>query len=255
MMRRWILIWNWVAPCLVLLLFLSGLGGVSLMVSLLATAHWLWLYATLWPRCEWWGPQVKGLQVGGRAVWLTIDDGPDPVDTPELLDLLDAAGAKATFFVIGEKVERYPELVREILRRGNEVGNHTMTHPAGWFWAMPKGRVREEIERCQEVVKEATGGYECRWFRAPAGLRNHSVHPVLEVMGMRLAGWTVRGYDGVSSNVEEVVGRLKKGLRDGAGVLLHEGRNSSDGGRLGPMVLSGVLEEMKRMRLGAGNPV
>jgi peptidoglycan/xylan/chitin deacetylase (PgdA/CDA1 family) len=169
-----------------------------------------------------------------------------------LLNLLDGAGAKATFFVIGEKVARYPELVREILRRGHEVGNHTMTHPAGWFWAMSKGRVREEIERCQEVVKEVTGGYECRWFRAPAGFRNAAVHPVLEAKGMALAGWTVRGFDGVRSDAAEVVERLKAGLRDGAGVLMHEGRVGRDGGRLGPRVLEGVLREMGRRGLGAG---
>lgn len=220
------------------------------MVGLLASAHWPWLYATLWPRCEWWGPQVQGVPVGGEAVWLTIDDGPDPEDTPELLRLLDAAGAKATFFVIGNKVERHPELVREILERGHEVGNHTMTHPSGLFWAMSTERVRQEIERCQEVVKKATGGYECRWFRAPAGLRNHTVHPVLEAMGMKLAGWTVRGFDGVSSDPEKVVDRLKAGLRDGAGVLIHEGRVARDGGRLGPRVLEGVLGEMGRVGLG-----
>ena len=131
------------------------------------------------------------------------------------------------------------------------MGNHTMTHPAGWFWAMPKGRVREEIERCQEAVREVTGGYECRWFRAPAGLRNHAVHPVLEAMGMRLAGWTVRGFDGVRSDAGEVVERLKAGLKDGAGVLMHEGRVARDGGRLGPRVLEGVLMEMGRVGLGA----
>ena len=251
-LRRGILLWNWLVPWLVLGLFVGGWGSGWVMLGLLASGHWPWLYATLWQGCEWWGPQVRGLPVGGRVVWLTIDDGPDPVDTPVLLDLLDAAGAKATFFVIGEKVARHPELVREILRRGHEVGNHTMTHPAGLFWAMSKGRVRKEIERCQVAVKEATGGYECRWFRAPAGLRNAAVHPVLESMGMVLAGWTVRGFDGVRSDAGEVVERLKAGLRDGAGVLIHEGRVARDGGRLGPRVLEGVLGEMGRVGLRAG---
>jgi peptidoglycan/xylan/chitin deacetylase (PgdA/CDA1 family) len=253
-MRRLILLWNLAAPLLVVALFAGGWGNGPLMLAVLASAHWPWLYATLRPGSEWWGPQVRGLPPGDRAVWLTIDDGPDPVDTPVLLDLLDAAGAKVTFFVIGDKVGRHPELVREILRRGHELGNHTMTHPAGWFWALPNGRVREEVRRCQEVVREVTGGYECRWFRAPAGLRNHAVHPVLEEMGMGLAGWTVRGFDGVSSDAERVVRRLREGLRDGAGVLMHEGRAVRDGSRLGPAVLAGVLREMERVGLGAGRP-
>lgn len=252
MPRRSILIWNLVAP-----LAAAGAGaavGGWAALGVLATAHWPWLYATLRPRCEWWGPQVRGLEPGSGRVWLTIDDGPDEEDTPRLLDLLEAAGARATFFVIGERVARHPELVREMVRRGHQVGNHTETHAAGGFWAMPGGRVRREILDCQARVREATGGVECQWFRAPAGLRNHTVHPVLTKAGLRLAGWTARGFDGVSADAKGVLGRLEGGIRDGAGILMHEGRKARGGGRLAPEVLKGVLERLRERGLGTGFP-
>jgi peptidoglycan/xylan/chitin deacetylase (PgdA/CDA1 family) len=251
-MVRWlILAWNVVAPMVAAVMVWRGQMVAG--VAVLASAHGLWLYATLMPGCGWWGPVARKCDEAG-AVWLTIDDGPDPVDTPRLLDLLDGAGAKATFFVIGEKVARHPQLVREILRRGHRVGNHTMTHPAGWFWALTRGRVRMEIVRCQEAVRTAADGYECVWFRAPAGLRNHAVHPELADLGLRLAGWTVRGFDGVSAEPELVLRRLKAGLRSGAGVLMHEGRQARDGSRLAPSVLVGLLGAMKEAGLATGFP-
>jgi peptidoglycan/xylan/chitin deacetylase (PgdA/CDA1 family) len=197
---------------------------------------------------------VKGLRRGDNKVWLTIDDGPDPEDTPLLLDLLEAAGARATFFVIGDKARRYPEQVREILRRGHQVGNHTMTHPAGRFWMLTGGKVRQEIQRCQDTVRSITDGYECAWFRAPAGLRNHTVHPALAELGLTLAGWTVRGFDGVSANATAVVKRLSAGLHDGAGVLMHESRRAEDGTRLAPTVLAGVLKVIRESGLKTAFP-
>lgn len=253
MLRRWILGWNLAAPVAAAGVGLATGSGLAAL-GVLASAHWPWLYATLRPDCQWWGPQVRGLSPGKGRVWLTIDDGPDPVDTPRLLDLLDAAGARATFFVIGQKAERHPELVREMLRRGHQVGNHTMTHRAGWFWALPGGQVAAEIRRCQETVRAVTGGHECAWFRAPAGLRGHAVHPVLARAGLSLAGWTVRGYDGVSADPAAVLGRLRAGLRDGAGVLMHEGRAARDGSRLAPVVLAGLLEALAEAGLGTAFP-
>jgi peptidoglycan/xylan/chitin deacetylase (PgdA/CDA1 family) len=256
MLRRSILGWNLVAPLLAAGAGFgwTGRGGEWAALGVLASAHWPWLYATLRTDCEWWGPQVKGLRPGEGKVWLTIDDGPHPEDTPRLLDLLDAAGARATFFVIGEKAERYPDLVRDILHRGHQVGNHTMTHPAGRFWMLSGGQVRTEIQRCQETVRSVTDGYECAWFRAPAGLRNHTVHPVLAEMGLTLAGWTVRGFDGVSADAAAVLRRLRAGLVDGAGVLMHEARPAQDGTRLAPTVLAGVLEAMAQLGLNTAFP-
>lgn len=249
-LRRILLGWNAAAPFASLAVAAQGhpAGGLAL----LASAHWPWLYATLMPRCQWWGPQTRETREG--AVWLTIDDGPDPEDTPRLLDLLDAAGAKATFFVIGDKVRRHPELARAVAGRGHQLGNHTMTHPSGSFWAYPRRAVEREVAGCQEAVREATG-VEPAWFRAPAGLRNHAVHPVLAARGLRLAGWSARGFDGVSTDADRIIARLRPGVRSGAVVLLHEDRRARDGSRPACEVLRSVLSLLAARGLQAVPPL
>jgi len=154
-------------------------------------------------------------------VLLTIDDGPDPVDTPVLLDLLDKHGKKAVFFVIGEKVRRYPDLAREIVRRGHQIGNHTMTHPAGTMWCAGSARTRCEIVECSRAIEEVTG-VKPRWFRAPAGHRNWFTHPALREQGLELVGWKKRAFDAVRRDVPWIVKRLTTGVRDGDIILLHE---------------------------------
>gem|GEM_PF-4935336 len=93
-----------------------------------------------------------------QEIWLTIDDGPDPRSTGVILGLLDRHQARATFFVIGERVARYPELVREILRRGHTVGHHTHTHPTRTFWCAPASRVRAEIDNAFAALRQAGVG-------------------------------------------------------------------------------------------------
>ncbi len=249
-LRKTLLAWNAAAPVASGAMLWQGhpLGALAL----LASAHWPWLYATLLPRCTWWGPQTN--RTGAGQVWLTIDDGPDPEDTPRLLDQLDAAGAKATFFMIGGKVLKHPHLAAEVTRRGHQIGNHTMTHPAGWFWAAPRRIVEREIAGCQHAIQQATGGTTPQWFRAPAGLRNHSVHPVLAGQHLRLAGWSARGFDGVSKEADWVIRRLRPNVRPGAVILMHEGRAAADGRRMAPQVLRAVLEEIQRRGLIARVP-
>ena len=252
MARRTILGWNLLAPLVALMLLLLDKPAWAL--GMLALAHALWLWATLVPRCEWWGPVTKSLpQSCPDTVWLTIDDGPDPHDTPELLKLLEGAGAKATFFLIGEKALRHPALVSAIVAAGHGVGNHTQHHRAGVFWALPAQKIRREIEACQESLAKH-GATNVMWFRAPAGMRNHAVHPVLQRLGLRLAGWSVRGFDGVSANAEKVSAYLRAGLRPGAVVLMHEGRVADDGQRLAPRVLASLLADLEQRGLRAALP-
>lgn len=179
----------------------------------------LWGCGTFLPNSPLFGPVFR--RVEGEDALLSIDDGPDPVDTPVLLDLLDQHGKKAVFFVIGDKVRRYPDLVREIVRRGHEIGNHTMTHPAGTMWCAGSARTRREIVECSRAIEEVTG-VKPRWFRAPAGHRNWFTHPVLREEGLELVGWKKRAFDAVRRDVPWIVGRLTTGVRDGDIILLHE---------------------------------
>lgn len=179
----------------------------------------LWAWGTFLPNSPLFGPVFR--RVEGEGALLSIDDGPDPVDTPALLDLLDKHGEKAVFFVIGEKVRRYPELAREIVRRGHQIGNHTMTHPAGTMWCAGPGRTRREIAECSRVIEEVTG-VKPRWFRAPAGHRNWFTHPVLREQGLELVGWKKRAFDAVRRDVPWIVKRLTTDVKDGDIILLHE---------------------------------
>lgn len=175
--------------------------------------------AVLDPASQWLGPVYRTTDF--KKVLITIDDGPDPHDTPVLLDLLDRHQTKAIFFMIGEKVRAHPELAREVIRRGHEIGNHSLTHPAGSFWCAGPRRTRHEIEGCQRVIEEVTG-IRPRWFRAPVGHRNLFTHPVASALGLRIMGWNRRGFDAVEKDAGKVLARILLDLSAGDIVLLHE---------------------------------
>lgn len=181
--------------------------------------------ASLWPRGSLVGPnQLRLPDAAARRgeVSLTFDDGPDPEVTPRVLDLLDAAGMRASFFVIGRRARAHPRLVAEIASRGHRVENHTETHPP-LFACYTAGLLRREILPVQELVAAATGEPP-RLFRAPAGLRNPLLDWVLHTAGLRYVSWTRRGFDAVESNPAAIARRLLHGLAPGDILLLHDGR-------------------------------
>jgi peptidoglycan/xylan/chitin deacetylase (PgdA/CDA1 family) len=180
------------------------------------------LYATLVPNCDWWGPVFTRFRTNEREVWLTIDDGPSPAHTPQILDLLRQFDARATFFLIGKNAEKYPHLVTEILTHGHTLANHTYSHPSTTFWCAGPAKTRREIGACGETLRTIPER-PALFFRAPAGLKNMFVHPVLARRGLVLVGWTVRGLDTVKRNPAAVAERVERGIVPGAIVLLHEG--------------------------------
>jgi peptidoglycan/xylan/chitin deacetylase (PgdA/CDA1 family) len=157
----------------------------------------------------------------GPEVWLTIDDGPDPDDTLRILAALERHGARATFFLIGGRAERNPGLVREIVRRGHEVGCHTHTHPVGSFWAAGPRRTAREVDEAMRVLRAA--GAEPRRFRAPVGIKNFFLARVLAARGLRCIGWTVRSGDGTDRDPARVAAKVARRARPGAIILMHEG--------------------------------
>jgi peptidoglycan/xylan/chitin deacetylase (PgdA/CDA1 family) len=156
-----------------------------------------------------------------REVWLTIDDGPDPEDTPRILELLARHGARATFFVIGTKVLAHPGLVRAIVAGGHEVAHHTHTHPLGSFWLASPRRVRAELDRGLFALDAA--GVRPERFRPPAGLKNLWLGAALTRRGLTCVGWSARGLEGRDGDVGKVVRRATHNLAPGAILLLHEG--------------------------------
>jgi peptidoglycan/xylan/chitin deacetylase (PgdA/CDA1 family) len=194
-------------------------------IGVLALSHALLLYPTLRPNVQWLGPVVTRFATSKKEVWLTIDDGPTD-DTRAVLDLFDKHGVQATFFVKGALTELHGDVIQEILRRGHTLANHSHTHPSGSFWCSPPGRVANEIDRCNDAIQSATGTPP-RWFRAPVGLKNFLVHPTLARRGMRLIGWTARGFDAVRSDPDEILARILPHLAPGAIIVLHQGREHS----------------------------
>ncbi len=196
-------------------------------VSAIAANHVVLTLNGLWPTSSLLGPNITKLPVdaaGRREVAITIDDGPDPQLTPAVLDILDAANAKATFFCMGHKVKQYPEICREIVRRGQCVENHGYTHSWAFSLYGPR-RMRADIQLAQEVILDATGQAPV-FFRPTAGLRNPLLEPVLCDLDLRLASWTHRAFDTQESNVGKLLGRLTRRLTGGDILLMHDGNSA-----------------------------
>ncbi|MHB9100916.1 MAG: polysaccharide deacetylase family protein [Sulfuricella sp.] len=209
---------------------------LALIVVIAQPGQWRWALGTvlanhalltllgLWPRSHWLGPNWTRLPAAATArneIALTIDDGPDPIVTPQVLELLDRYAIQATFFCIGEKAARYPDLCREIVCRGHAVENHSQHH-RHHFSLMGRAGITRELQAAQDTLTAITG--QRPWFfRAPAGLRNPFLDPVLASLGLQLASWSARGFDTRIGDVERVTNKLLHGLRAGAILLLHDG--------------------------------
>lgn len=208
----------------------------ALMLVLVEPGQWRWALggfianhivltlAGLWPRSHWLGSNWTQLPAAAAArneVAMTIDDGPDPVVTPQVLDILDRYSARATFFCIADKAARYPELCREIVRRGHAVENHSQRHRHTFAFLGYSGFLRE-LQAAQDTLTAITGQRPV-FFRAPAGLRNPFLDPVLHRLGLQLASWSIRGFDTRIGDAGRVKTRLLRGLRAGAILLLHDG--------------------------------
>jgi peptidoglycan/xylan/chitin deacetylase (PgdA/CDA1 family) len=214
--------------------------------------HAVFTVAGLLPRTSLLGPNWTRLPAGARnadAIALTIDDGPDPVVTPQVLDLLDAFGVRATFFCIGAKAQRYPELARDIVARGHALENHSQVHVHTFSVTFP-GALTREIDAAQRTL-EALSGERPMFFRAPAGLRNIFLEPVLRKLDLRLAAWTRRGYDTRERDPHVVARRLLDGLAARDILLLHDGNAALtvEGEPLILAVLPRVIDAARRQHL------
>jgi peptidoglycan/xylan/chitin deacetylase (PgdA/CDA1 family) len=210
---------------------LTALTGFALapvpwdyIAAALAGNHLVLGLAGMWPRSTLIGSNLRRLPEESAArheIALTFDDGPDPIVTPRVLDLLDQHQAKASFFCVGVKAAAHPAIVQEIARRGHSVENHTQTHPAA-FAAYGVSRLRREIESSQETLA-AICGRTPAFFRAPAGLRSPLLDPILARRGLQYVSWTRRAFDTIDNNPVTVLKRLAHGLAAGDVLALHDG--------------------------------
>ncbi len=157
-----------------------------------------------------------------KTVALTFDDGPHPAVTPRVLDILDAHGVKATFFVLGCQARQCPELVRRIADAGHALGNHSDTHISN----PGPGRARTEIDACQQAIEDASG-VRVGLFRPPGGDTDSAYTDIARKRGFCIVGWTVDTRDWASD--QEGVYRAATGAaRPGDIILLHDAGGGSD---------------------------
>lgn len=162
-----------------------------------------------------------------KGIVLTFDDGPDPVHTRRVLDILDKSDAKATFFIIGRKAEKHPDVVKEIVKRGHEVGVHGYEHDR-LFSLRGSMRVRRDLERAVKTLEKITKTRPTL-FRPPIGHTNPTIARVAEQLELTIIGWTAAGYDGIRSAKPVVVAsRVGRLLDDGVIVLLHDAAERDD---------------------------
>jgi peptidoglycan/xylan/chitin deacetylase (PgdA/CDA1 family) len=173
-------------------------------------------------------------------VALTFDDGPHPESTRRVLEVLAATRHRATFFVLGEKARRHPEVVREIHRAGHTLGIHGEVHDRLHSFRDAR-RVAREIAAAQAAV-EACTGVRPEWFRPPLGHTSPSTMRGIRSAGVRLVGWSARGYDGLARrDARAVVRRIEAGLEEGAVVLLHDAAEHDDFEPAGVAALPEIL--------------
>ena len=207
--------------------------------------------AGLWPRSHLLGPNWTRLPPAAaerRQFALTLDDGPDPEVTPRVLDVLDQHRTRATFFCIATRAGAHPALLREIVARGHDVQNHSHSHRHHFALSGPRALARE-VEHAQKVLTDLCG-VRPHCFRAPAGLRNPFLDPVLHRNGLNLVSWTRRGFDTVSRDAQRVLDRLTHGMAAGDIVLLHDGHALL--GRRGQPVVLDVLPRLLAHAAGLG---
>jgi Predicted xylanase/chitin deacetylase len=166
-----------------------------------------------------------------------------------VLDLLDRHRASATFFCIAERVRAHPALCREIVARGHSVQNHSDRHAHSFSLLGPKA-IERELAAAQATLGEITGELP-RFFRAPAGLRNPFLAPVLQRLDLQLVSWTRRGFDTVRRDPAALLARLADRLRAGDILLAHDGHaaRSADGVPLVVAVLPALLERARSLDL------
>ncbi len=179
----------------------------------------LCLVASFLPRAGFFLPVISRGGGKGKAVALTFDDGPDPAVTPLLLDLLGRYRLTAAFFVTGQNTERYPELVREILQRGHDVGNHSYHHDP---LLMLRSRVKlaDEIACTQDLL--ARFGIRPLAFRPPVGVTNPRLPGVLRELDMECVTFSCRACDFGNRWIGGLAGTILRKVRPGAIVLLHD---------------------------------
>ena len=157
---------------------------------------------------------------GPKAIALTIDDGPSPVYTPQILRLLEKYRVTATFSMIGIEVDAHPGVAREVAHAGHLIANHTWTHPDLVF--LPRSAVADEMNRATAAIHKVTGRVPAL-FRAPYGAWSPAVLRQCARTGMTPLDWSVDPRDWSRPGVASIVSNIMRNTRTGSIILEHDG--------------------------------
>jgi peptidoglycan/xylan/chitin deacetylase (PgdA/CDA1 family) len=177
-------------------------------------------YHSMAPTGQWYGHTFTGLGRGSKQLALTYDDGPNDPHTLRLLDVLAKHEVRATFFVIGRYVRQRPDIVRELVKAGHVIGNHTFNHPLLIF--KPGSEIKAQLADCESALTDAIGPHS-NLFRPPFGGRRPAVLRIARDMGLEPVMWSVTGYDWNAPSAEHIEHQVVSRVRGGDVVLLHDG--------------------------------
>ena len=210
----------------------------ALLSALAVLAFFVWASADIgsgvYVRCLCSGPEDR------KCISLTFDDGPDEMMTPKILDVLNKYNLKATFFVIGEKAEGNPEIVRRMVNEGHIVGGHSLRHSDN-FPLQSSQTIYNELCECEEIVYGITGK-RILLFRPPFGVTNPFISKAVREKKCKCVGWSIRSFDtNENEDIESIFKRIARKLHNGGIILLHDRCDKAD--ELLEMVISDLLNK------------
>jgi peptidoglycan/xylan/chitin deacetylase (PgdA/CDA1 family) len=195
------------------------LASIAVVIIAAISAYTLGPY--LWGYCT--RRVLRQGSAGTAQVALTFDDGPDPQYTPRCLEILQAHGVHATFFLMGKKVRMYPELTRSIQDHGHDVGNHTGAHLHHWIIG-PLRSMRDVREGAKEIAQAL--GTNPRYFRPSFGVMNLFTYWQAQRLGQRCILWSVEAFDWLGGSggrsAADIASTVRASLQGGSIVLLHD---------------------------------
>lgn len=190
------------------------------------------------PGAQGFGATFAGGSPGSRQIALTYDDGPNDPHTLRLMEVLAKDGVQATFFLIGRYVQRRPDIVRDLLKAGHVLGNHTFTHPH--LIACGAVETCNQLEECQRAVQEATGEPP-KLFRPPFGCRRPQTLNIARSLGLEPIMWNVTSWDWRTPPAAKIVQTCSRRMRGGDVILMHDGSHVAMGADRGQTVIASHL--------------
>lgn len=155
-----------------------------------------------------------------KGIALTFDDGPDPDITPQILNLLNKENIKATFFVIGNQINNYPEIIKKIDANGHTLGNHSFSHDKKLTY-LPTSKLKDDIAKCSNAIKQHINKNPL-FFRPPFGITTPRYKRALQQLKLKSIGWNIRTFDTQAKDSNKLYNNIINQIKDGSIILFHD---------------------------------